>query len=1180
MREKRSSTTNSQLGKRKPKGYWDDFANVERELREFIAKYGVAGIMPTRSDFTKAGREDLSNAIRTKHGSLKSIADRLGLDYSNLDRPMGYWNDINNIEAELKKFNSDYGVEGVMPTTSDLKREGYLSLVSAIVKLGGMEVVADRLGMNREGQRKPVGYWDKLENVEKELRIFIAQYGAEDVMPSMKILHDNQRSDLAKAIGNHGGLDKVAQLLSLKRNNFQKPTAYWNSFSTLENELIKFIELHTNGHFPSRNELEANKRFDLLSAIRKHGGPAKVANRLGLKAAYKPKKYWDDFSNVEKEAMDFIKLYGTPGIMPTFAEFKKHDRGDLAGAMIKHGGMASVANRLGLRETQKPFGYWDDFGVLEKELQIFIAENGEDGVMPTSRELRQAKRDNLVIAIGRHGGFLTIAQKLGLSFVGHEYIAPHTASSVERTARAIQPLAESSLLSPAQVMVILRRAGLLEYRNPRVVKLGASLARGNHEEIESAMSDLVSRGDDINVESVQVQDDLTEAEAAAILNGDLQASVPLSSKPALDTHREQAVIRGLTALGELRLPLDEVLSLLTSKVLWNEFYKRLYAWYGSLDAMQTVTAQDVDAAIFSAYPEHTANEFIADASALFTAEVEQAVNFAATLPDYGWQGPRLRLHQADAARRMTDTLSGSSAPYLLDADDPGMGKSASFLAAVAMSGVQTIILIAPKTVADDTWVSPNGEIRRCLPHAKIIRGIEKALKAPQPRGLMFFVLHYEELLNDDAVAELAKREFDCLCLDEVHYIKQRASQEPTRRRSALEDIRSAAKSAIGLTGTPLVNELAEPMSLLQTLSQNAPEFDHSRLSNRRLSDIADVFEALLPRVVRRRKSEVLLHLPDCDVQTVPISLPDDLENQMLEVYTWPRKDASLALVELRKIATEAKLPHLLKCAQASDKLLVLTYLTDDVSQKIYEYLEEFLPKQVGHINGATPKEERQIIINSFRAEKGSRVLVGTIGTIGVGLTLFDPKQNKTANEIVVADLPYTWAEFEQGIARLHREGQKQRVNVAVLQTMIAATLRDGSPHSTIDERIWELIESKRELSNVAIDGKYDATDSNTKVLKALRNWLKQAREIGVEPVAVERRPVEQSIAQRWRGEIGRLRGMSAARADELFADKEYTNQFLSHLENSNAAKLSHAWLRGRLEMLLRSELTVVDMGCG
>src|SRR5262249_48776573 len=156
--------------------------------------------------------------------------------------------------------------------------------------------------------------------------------------------------------------------------------------------------------------------------------------------------------------------------------------------------------------------------------------------------------------------------------------------------------------------------------------------------------------------------------------------------------------------------------------------------------------------------------------------------------------------------------------------------------------------------------------------------------------------------------------------------------------------------------------------------------------------------------------------------------------------------------------------------------------------------------------------------DAFRNPNGKRVLVGTIGTIGVGLTLFDPGARDTASQVVMADLPYTWAELDQAIARLYREGQRRRVRVEVLQTSTAATLRDGSALHTLDERIWDLIEGKRELAEVAIDGKYDTADAGKKVLRALRRWLQQAREIGVEPLAVERRP-EPSEAQRWRGEI-------------------------------------------------------------
>ena len=64
------------------------------------------------------------------------------------------------------------------------------------------------------------------------------------------------------------------------------------------------------------------------------------------------------------------------------------------------------------------------------------------------------------------------------------------------------------------------------------------------------------------------------------------------------------------------------------------------------------------------------------------------------------------------------------------------------------------------------------------------------------------------------------------------------------------------------------------------LSMFTAQFDHSRLSNRRLSDIADVFEALLPYIIRRRKPEVLLHLPICDVQEIDITVPEESEAEI------------------------------------------------------------------------------------------------------------------------------------------------------------------------------------------------------------------------------------------------------------------------------------------------------------
>src|SRR5260370_22513768 len=112
--------------------------------------------------------------------------------------------------------------------------------------------------------------------------------------------------------------------------------------------------------------------------------------------------------------------------------------------------------------------------------------------MPTGRELRKAGQAALHAALDRHGGISAVARSLGLHYLSREHITAYTAAIVERLARSIQPLAESNLLSGARVMIIQRPAAMLDYRQPRLTRLNASLARGNHDAIELALAQLIN----------------------------------------------------------------------------------------------------------------------------------------------------------------------------------------------------------------------------------------------------------------------------------------------------------------------------------------------------------------------------------------------------------------------------------------------------------------------------------------------------------------------------------------------------------------------------------------------------------------------------------------------------------------------------------------------------------------
>jgi hypothetical protein len=59
------------------RGYWKDAANVEAEIRKFMAQQGIEGRIPSIAELRGAGAFMLERAI-SKHGGLVHFADRLG----------------------------------------------------------------------------------------------------------------------------------------------------------------------------------------------------------------------------------------------------------------------------------------------------------------------------------------------------------------------------------------------------------------------------------------------------------------------------------------------------------------------------------------------------------------------------------------------------------------------------------------------------------------------------------------------------------------------------------------------------------------------------------------------------------------------------------------------------------------------------------------------------------------------------------------------------------------------------------------------------------------------------------------------------------------------------------------------------------------------------------------------
>ena len=131
---------------------------------------------------------------------------------------------------------------------------------------------------------------------------------------------------------------------------------------------------------------------------------------------------------------------------------------------------------------------------------------------------------------------------------------------------------------------------------------------------------------------------------------------------------------------------------------------------------------------------------------------------------------------------------------------------------------------------------------------------------------------------------------------------------------------------------------------------------------------------------------------------------------------------------------------------------------ESMTEVAREKLKSYNP---AYITGATKADERMKEVERFQNDDKCKVIIGTIGAMGTGLTL------TAAQNVIFLDSPWNMALKAQAEDRAHRIGTKGTVSVITL------CCRD-----TIDERIEELVEKKGQIADALVDGKISIDDIN------------------------------------------------------------------------------------------------------
>ena len=350
----------------------------------------------------------------------------------------------------------------------------------------------------------------------------------------------------------------------------------------------------------------------------------------------------------------------------------------------------------------------------------------------------------------------------------------------------------------------------------------------------------------------------------------------------------------------------------------------------------------------------------------------------------------------------------------------------------------------------------------------------------------YFIITNIESFRDknfaDTIKKLCDKGIINMCAaDEMHKMKNPTSQQTKGFLKCLPDCR------IGMTGTPLMNSPMDLYVILKWLGYESHAFysfkqhycvmggygGYEIVGYKNLDQLtAQVREIML----RRLKSEVL-DLPE------KVYVDDVVEMDGKQAVMYKEVEAGLkadyisgdidltnplsALIRLRQttgypgilsetITESAKLDRMEElvenCTSNDEKVLIFsnwTQMTDAICNKLKSE-----GHKVGVITGETPDSSRQEIVDVFQNSSDLKVLVGTIGAMGTGLTL------TAATTVIFLDEPWNKALFDQAVDRAHRIGQKNNI------TIYSIMCKD-----TIDERIHNLIYKKGAMSDAIIDGK-------------------------------------------------------------------------------------------------------------
>jgi len=429
------------------------------------------------------------------------------------------------------------------------------------------------------------------------------------------------------------------------------------------------------------------------------------------------------------------------------------------------------------------------------------------------------------------------------------------------------------------------------------------------------------------------------------------------------------------------------------------------------------------------------------------------------------------------------------------ADDMGLGKTMQVLSLLLVlkrqggAKPQPSLLVAPASLLAN-WAA---EIERFAPglkalvaHPSVVPAAElKTLAASRLNGIDLVITSYGSLLTVPWIADVQWR---LAVLDEAQAIKNPDSKQ-TR---AVKRLKAGARLA--LTGTPVENRLGDLWSIFDFVNPGllgtAKEFSRfaKRLGEGPRSSYGPLRELVRPYILRRLKTDksVIADLPDktemkafCSLSPQQAVLYEqgvgDLARQLETATGIQRRGMVLSfLMRFKQICNHpsqwlgdgawgesesgkwARLRDIAEVIAAKqEKMLVFTQFRE-MTAPLAAFLGSIFQRPGLVLHGETEVKKRKDLVRRFQEDEAVGFFVLSLKAGGSGLNL------TAASHVVHFDRWWNPAVENQATDRAFRIGQTKNV---LVHKFIC--------RGTVEEKIDNLIESKRQLSRGLLEGGAD-----------------------------------------------------------------------------------------------------------